>query len=128
MNLSPRALASVVVQARELLKTIWEVLLFRDYCSGHGETRAARFGPALYRTPGNKSSFKPFPAFHFTANCPKEGCATEGLDFHGEELERPLSLGLIVGDSVRNEGLPTGKLVPMKGKVAMPEVLQSLPV
>lgn len=107
---------------------VYQIPPLKPNCSNHGETRAARFGPALYRTAGNVSSFKPFPAFHFTANCPKEGCATEGLDLHGEELERPLSLGLIVGDSVRNKGLPTGKLVPMKGKMALPEVLQSLPV
>lgn len=97
-------------------------------CSGYGETRAARFGPALYRTAGNTSSFKPFPAFHFTANCPKEGCASEGLDFRGEELEGPLSLGLVVGRTVKNSGLPTSKLVPLQGQLSLPEVLHNLPV
>eukprot|EP00746_Dinoflagellata_sp_MGD_P003546 gnl/MRDRNA2_/MRDRNA2_106882_c0_seq1.p1 gnl/MRDRNA2_/MRDRNA2_106882_c0~~gnl/MRDRNA2_/MRDRNA2_106882_c0_seq1.p1 ORF type:complete len:340 (+),score=48.13 gnl/MRDRNA2_/MRDRNA2_106882_c0_seq1:84-1103(+) len=96
-------------------------------CSGHGETRAARFGPALYRSAGNTSTFKPFPAAHLTANCPEAGCPKEGLDFHGEELEGPLSLGLIVGRTVRNKGLPTGKLLPLHGKLGMPEVLHSLP-
>lgn len=97
-------------------------------CSDHGETRAARFGPALYRTAGNASTFKPFAAAHLTANCPKEGCATEGLDFRSEELEGPLAFGLIVGRSVRNTGLPTGKLLPLTGRLVLPEVLQNLPV
>jgi hypothetical protein len=106
---------------------VYQIPPLKPNCSGHGETRAARFGPALYRTAGNASTFKPFAAAHFTANCPKEGCATSGLDFRGEELEGPLTFGLIVGRAVRNKGLPTGKLLPMKGKMVLPEVLHSLP-